>query len=854
MGVTGLWRVVAGGGTNAAPPHAARLAVDASLAIYQVTKGIRTPNPHITGMLNRICSLLFQHIRPVFVFDGPPPPLKHRTLAERRQQRERSEARLAATNQQLLLNHLRHQLLEELENENAGDEEPSSEGDLQIITPAPAASSSTATPATSRAESTRPKKLSLPVSGSGRTKDMFELPAPSELWLPTENGFDLADFDPQYENSDDEDDEEGDIETTGHQAGTTTSASSLQQSPLKRHRHKTSTGVFVLDSADIDVDSADFNALPLEIQHDAILDIKQRMKTSTRKREFGRTTTSTDFSQQQLTGLMQRSKLSRKLDEVREALLKSQAVIDGITAHKIISEDNTFFIFEKKAPTLASSAVSLHPPAVDLDQTLQPSAPPAEESTASPMTPPPGEPDTGKQALLQLTPTRLQITALRELQLRRLASLSQRNAVQLMDEIADLHDDQAGSDDSLSFDGDALIDESSRDSLVSDPALPVASSISQEAASLPNPPASGEVHLSGSVGAHLIVQSEDVCDRAASESHPSQVSVPPLMVLLEEDQASSPTSAAVSDGVPVLVLDDLPSSSLRKMVDLKHASSPPRTPISQPTLDTEIVLVRPAFPVVEIVEPLFRSNPSPSSLIIRPAGEISGPRSLPVVGCPSSQLPVFADHRDSSLQGKDVTGISANQDLPTFLNEPPTALPSLQRAAYSMHHYDPAAPQRLEIVVSHDDEAPSLLSEADADEDDSEMIDVPLGPLEASPRSSQSIGATAEPASEVREVISDSDPEDLTVVANKALPPQPQSPTPATAVQRPVQVSSLLVTQAALDAERQQLIEQAGKAARTSALITPEIIADVQQLLKLFGIPFVLTLSHCFVQPRSESC
>ena len=43
-----------------------------------------------------------------------------------------------------------------------------------------------------------------------------------------------------------------------------------------------------------------------------------------------------------------KSHLTRKLEQIRESLLRDQAAFDGVTAHKVISEDNTLFIFEKR--------------------------------------------------------------------------------------------------------------------------------------------------------------------------------------------------------------------------------------------------------------------------------------------------------------------------------------------------------------------------------------------------------------------------------------------------------------------------------------------------------------------------
>ncbi|KAI9726283.1 MAG: DNA repair protein rad2 [Chrysothrix sp. TS-e1954] len=96
MGVTGLWDVVK---PTARPIkidtlHKKRLAVDASIWIYQFLKAVRDKegnalrNSHVVGFFRRICKLLFFGIKPVFVFDGGAPALKRQTISGRKQRRE----------------------------------------------------------------------------------------------------------------------------------------------------------------------------------------------------------------------------------------------------------------------------------------------------------------------------------------------------------------------------------------------------------------------------------------------------------------------------------------------------------------------------------------------------------------------------------------------------------------------------------------------------------------------------------------------------------------------------------------------------------------------------------------------
>ena len=96
MGVTGLWTVV----QPCARPikietlNRKRLAVDASIWIYQFLKAVRDKegnalrNSHVVGFFRRICKLLFIGIQPVFVFDGGAPALKRQTISARRSRRE----------------------------------------------------------------------------------------------------------------------------------------------------------------------------------------------------------------------------------------------------------------------------------------------------------------------------------------------------------------------------------------------------------------------------------------------------------------------------------------------------------------------------------------------------------------------------------------------------------------------------------------------------------------------------------------------------------------------------------------------------------------------------------------------
>ncbi|KAF4972695.1 hypothetical protein FZEAL_9549 [Fusarium zealandicum] len=96
MGVNGLWTVIqpCARPTNLATLNRKRLAVDASIWIYQFLKAVRDKegnalrNSHVVGFFRRICKLLWFGIQPVFVFDGGAPVLKRQTIQLRKRRRE----------------------------------------------------------------------------------------------------------------------------------------------------------------------------------------------------------------------------------------------------------------------------------------------------------------------------------------------------------------------------------------------------------------------------------------------------------------------------------------------------------------------------------------------------------------------------------------------------------------------------------------------------------------------------------------------------------------------------------------------------------------------------------------------
>lgn len=92
--------------------HGRKIAVDASMAIYQFLIAVRSGGPnsaammltnadgettsHVQGIFNRTIRFITEGIRPVYVFDGKPPQFKSGELTKRREKRAKAEEALKA--------------------------------------------------------------------------------------------------------------------------------------------------------------------------------------------------------------------------------------------------------------------------------------------------------------------------------------------------------------------------------------------------------------------------------------------------------------------------------------------------------------------------------------------------------------------------------------------------------------------------------------------------------------------------------------------------------------------------------------------------------------------------------------
>ncbi|KAK6623268.1 hypothetical protein RUM43_009120 [Polyplax serrata] len=128
MGVHGLWKLLEPSGQMVPLESLAGkvIAVDVSIWLHQAIKGMHDTygapvgTAHLIVLFHRLCKLLYYKIKPVFVFDGGVPALKHQTLAARRNHSNAAKTEVLKVREKLIKNLLKHEAVRQvLSNETA---------------------------------------------------------------------------------------------------------------------------------------------------------------------------------------------------------------------------------------------------------------------------------------------------------------------------------------------------------------------------------------------------------------------------------------------------------------------------------------------------------------------------------------------------------------------------------------------------------------------------------------------------------------------------------------------------------------------------------------------------------------
>nr|XP_019935297.1 PREDICTED: DNA repair protein complementing XP-G cells [Paralichthys olivaceus] len=317
MGVHGLWRLLESSGKPVNPEtlEGKILAVDISIWLNQAVKGVRdrdgnsVQNAHLLTLFHRVCKLLFFRIRPVFVFDGDAPLLKRQTLALRRQRKEELTRESKQTNEKLLKTFLKRQAIKAALGDRSQDPLPS-----------------------------------LSSVKRNEVDDMYVLPALPPAEEKDESGSEAR------QSSEEDEDKEWEKSDSCH----------MYQGELHG------------DPNSVDINSEEFANLPPEMKHEILKDMKEFSK---RRRTLYHQPPerSGDFSQYQLTGLLQRNKLNQRLEGVEKEMSERAAGSapqlcqeDGqshsVESRRLVSEDNSHYILIKGS-TKSKTATESQPAA-----------------------------------------------------------------------------------------------------------------------------------------------------------------------------------------------------------------------------------------------------------------------------------------------------------------------------------------------------------------------------------------------------------------------------------------------------------------------------------------------------------
>ncbi|KAF6083975.1 ERCC excision repair 5, endonuclease [Phyllostomus discolor] len=296
MGVQGLWKLLECSGRQISPETLegkilAVVLLDISIWLNQALKGVRDrhgnsiENAHLLTLFHRLCKLLFFRIRPIFVFDGDTPLLKKQTLAKRRHKKDLATNDSKKTTEKLLKTFLKRQAIKTALRSKRDEELPS-------------------------------------LTQVQREDDIYALPPLLE----------------EEKNSSEEEDEKEWQERMN------------QKQALQEE--------FFQNPHAVDIESEDFISLPPEIKHEILTDMKEFTK---RRRTLfeAMPEESNDFSQYQLKGLLKKNYLNQHIENVQKEMnqqhsgqIQRQYEDEGgflkeVESRRVVSEDTSHYILIK---------------------------------------------------------------------------------------------------------------------------------------------------------------------------------------------------------------------------------------------------------------------------------------------------------------------------------------------------------------------------------------------------------------------------------------------------------------------------------------------------------------------------
>lgn len=339
MGVYGLWKLLEASG-KPVPLESLEgkvLAIDVSIWIYQILQGYQDrhgtprPNAHLLGLFTRICKLLYYKIKPVFVFDGGVPMLKKNTIALRRKQKSIATSKAQKMKADLINNLIKHSVVKTVLNKDQNSKDQNSEA-IQI----------TMNMQTKRSD-----------------QDMFALPDMPGI-------SDIQNY---------VDDDQHDSDTI------------VQLSPRKQSK-------WIGNIHNVDVTSSEFKALPADVRYDILTDLKETRKQNSWGRLHEMPQESQEFSGFQLKRLLKRRHVQTSLESAEKEMGGKTLTLEELdkllteqgvdtkgrdAAFRIAADDTTRLIYISDKNLLTTKSVANEPEgrSADTNEQVEPIAGPS---------------------------------------------------------------------------------------------------------------------------------------------------------------------------------------------------------------------------------------------------------------------------------------------------------------------------------------------------------------------------------------------------------------------------------------------------------------------------------------------
>lgn len=385
MGVQGLWQILeqVGHPIKLEALEGKRLGVDANIWLYKFIRGFREKNnggsieSHKIGLFNRILKLLFYKIKPIFVFDGPAPILKRKTLEKRKEIRNKNHEKHQALALNLFKDHIKNQYpgidiealnisLPILKSHSLSAAEKLTDEDRELFYLPPQPAFLNSDNESDEWSDTEPAYI----------KDYLSSISPKKKLKTETNLVYTIDSDDDYENDGDKTktDEVEEVKSQSRkEVNKTIELSDSDEDDDDNIKPDVKPQSIIQHSENsIDIESQEFNELPAEIRYEILQDIKESNRKIGRMRELPEK--AEDFSKLQLERLKSRRAVQEKI-EISErdicSLYTGELGSQSIQHFRVQSEGNRNMLLVKNTSIEGTSSQQSDSPGIPLSPVMK---------------------------------------------------------------------------------------------------------------------------------------------------------------------------------------------------------------------------------------------------------------------------------------------------------------------------------------------------------------------------------------------------------------------------------------------------------------------------------------------------